>query len=81
MREKCRSCLKNINANAKAVLCDICEEWVHIGCNYISKRNYEFLKESDEIFYCSPCLNSVFPFGNEADQVFSQTNILGLIQI
>ena len=71
-----------INVNAKAVLCDICDEWVHIGCNYISKRQYEFFQESDdnEKFYCSFCLNSLLPFGNETDQIFSQTNILGLNQ-
>ena len=80
MRDKCKSCLKNINVNAKAVLCDICDEWVHIGCNYISKRQYDFFRKSDdkEKFYCSLCINSLLPFGNETDKIFSQTNILGL---
>ncbi len=80
MIDYCSICQKKVRENAKAVLCDICEKWVHIGCNYVSKQSYEFFEKSDdsETFYCSSCLNVVIPFGNESDQTFSQTNVIGL---
>ena len=80
MVDKCSICQKTVRGNAKAVLCDICKKWVHTGCNYISKSSYEILKESDdsETFYCSSCLNTVIPFGNESDKTFSQINVIGL---
>ena len=76
----CRICLKNVRGNAKAVCCDICDQWVHINCNHISATKYKELMESEEneTFFCNPCINSELPFGNESDKTFSQTNILGL---
>ena len=78
MSNFCSVCSKNVRKNAKAVLCDICDHLIHINCNYINNQKYERLKLSDdESFYCSTCLNSLIPFGNESNKVFSQTQILG----
>ena len=78
----CKICCKNIRKNAKAICCSICHHKVHIDCNHINKKVYLSLIEPDnkEVFHCSPCLNSLMPFGNESNQVFEQTNLLGLNQ-
>jgi len=78
----CKICCKNIRKNAKAICCSICHHKVHIDCNHINKKAYLSLIEPDnkEVFYCSPCQNSLMPFGHESNQVFEQTNLLGLNQ-
>ena len=79
-REICEICQKIIRKNSKIVCCNICNQKVHIDCNHISKKIYETLiePENNEVFYCSPCLNSLFPFGNQSNQTFNQTNVMGL---
>jgi len=76
----CSLCLKNIRTNAKAVQCDLCNHWVHKDCNFISIKRYNEINEpnNNSNFECSKCLNSILPFGNTNDNVFSQTNTLGL---
>ena len=76
----CNICSRNVRGNAKAVCCDICNKWVHINCNFISKAKYKELSSEDNIdnFYCITCINQEFPFGLENNTVFNQTNSLGL---
>ena len=75
----CSVCNLHVRGNAKAVCCDICDNWVHIGCNNISNLKYAELSEpdNDESFVCLSCMNSALPFGKENDQTFTQTNTLG----
>ena len=79
-REICEICQKIIRKNSKIVCCDICNRKVHIDCNHINKTLYNSLNdpENKSLFYCSPCLNMLLPFGFETDQSFAQTNTLGL---
>jgi len=76
----CSICNLHVRGNAKAVCCDICDKWVHIGCNNISNLKYTELSEPDnnESFVCLSCMNSALPFGKENDKTFTQTNTLGL---
>jgi len=80
LKEICEICKKTIRKNSKTVCCNICNQKVHIDCNHISRTLYNSLTEADNtsLFYCSPCLNSLLPFGLETDQSFSQTNTMGL---
>ena len=41
--------------NHKAIQCDSCDFWVHIGCNDISAAMYEFLKTDPDHGYCLVC--------------------------
>ena len=76
----CSICKKNVRGNAKAVCCDICDNWVHIKCNSITHQRYAELTEpdNDETFYCNTCINTEMPFGSVSNDSFIQTNILGL---
>ena len=60
----CGICHKSVNANHNAVLCDICNKWIHIKCNYLNKIDYEKLKYSKETFYCLNCTKAISPFTN-----------------
>ena len=80
LKPKCRICLKTIQRNAKSVCCSICKQKVHARCNFITQKEYENLtsSENNKMFYCSKCLNEGLPFGLQNDQIFNQTNSLGL---
>ena len=71
----CNICGKNIRGNAKAVCCDICDNWVHIKCNSISSIKYDELceEDNDESFFCIKCFNSELPFGLETYTISNQT--------
>ena len=43
----CAICIKNVRANASAVQCDTCEQWVQINCNFISPERYSELSHPD----------------------------------
>ena len=44
----CRNCYKNVNKNQKAVLCSICQKWVHRKCSGTSVKEYEALVDEDD---------------------------------
>ena len=76
----CNICDKNVRANAKAICCDFCDNWVHIRCNYISPTRYLELSEEDnhEDFLCNKCFNQELPFGLENNNTLNQATTLGL---
>ena len=51
----CGICYKSVKSNHKAVQCDTCDLWVHIGCNGTSDDEYELLKVSDDLWECLVC--------------------------
>ena len=76
----CNVCLKIVRKNAKVAICNICNCKVHKDCSHLSNKKLNALNdmENTETFYCSYCINDLLPFGNESNQIFAQTNILGL---
>ena len=42
--------------NHKAIQCDSCDLWIHIGCNDILDAEYEHLKTDDDLWYCLVCV-------------------------
>ena len=52
----CGICYKSVRKNQKAVQCDSCDLWVHIGCNGTSNKEYELLKNSDDLWHCMLCI-------------------------
>ena len=68
----CNICAKSIRGNAKAVCCDVCDNWVHIKCNSISPSRYADLCEetNNEPFFCIRCFNDELPFGLATDSIF-----------
>ena len=58
---QCPICSKKVANNHKAVLCDLCNTWVHIKCNQLSSNDYEqFKSKSDLNFTCLKCTHSIF---------------------
>ena len=51
----CGICYKSVKSNHKAVQCDACDLWVHIGCNGTSEDEYELLKNCDDPWVCLVC--------------------------
>jgi len=76
----CGICEKAVAKNHNALMCDICDKWVHIKCNCISKdlynsyileNNNPLLNESDKSkWICIKCVNSNLPFSSINDDSF-----------
>ena len=45
----CAICNKTVKTDHRAILCDSCECWIHIGCNDISLSVYENLKSKSDL--------------------------------
>ena len=56
-KHQCGLCQKLVKRNDRAIQCDICDLWVHIRCENISKAQYNHLvnSENDSEWYCSKC--------------------------
>ena len=55
IKHPCSICYKSVKSNHKAVQCDVCDLWVHIGCNGTTVDEYELLKISDDPWVCLVC--------------------------
>ena len=40
----CGICQKAVGKKHKAVCCDLCNEWIHIACNNLNEKTYNFYK-------------------------------------
>ena len=63
----CGFCKKTVAANHNAVCCDICNKWVHISCNNITRYCYRKLQKDEMPWYCEICLGQAMPFSNLTD--------------
>ena len=63
-----------------AICCDICDKWVHIGCNNLDNKTYLSLKHSDTAWYCISCLKKEIPFNvlddKDLEKVYSGKHIV-----
>ena len=60
----CKICTKNVHDKDKAVLCDLCELWIHIKCNNLNYLDYRYPQNCDESWYFIECCSTVFPFNS-----------------
>ena len=56
----CKICSKPYKS--RAILCNLCNHWIHAGCTDLSAEQFNKLGSSDTPFYCSLCVCSLFPF-------------------
>ena len=68
-------CPKNVTDNENAILCDLCQRWVHIKCNDLNYMDYKYLQGCNKPCYCLSSTNTLFPFGNLNNQNF--LNLIG----
>ena len=59
----CKICISEVNDNDPAVLCNLCEKWIHTACIDIGETQYENLKKSPLPWYCPYCVTK-FPFSS-----------------
>ena len=60
-------CKKTAAANYNAACCDICNKWIHISCDNITRYCYRKLQKDKTPWYCKICLGQTIPFSNLAD--------------
>ena len=61
----CGICHKAVAHNHKAIVCDICNQWIHIKCNKLDASDYKHFQDDinqDENFFCLNCLAHNIPF-------------------
>lgn len=57
---KCASCPKVVSDTDFALLCEICEEWHHAGCEDITDTEYKFLQNHASLhWYCKKCNKNI----------------------
>ena len=66
----CKLCPKNVTDNDNAILCNLCQTWVHIKSNHLNYMDYRYVQGCNEPWYCLSCSNTLFPFGNLNNQNF-----------
>lgn len=57
----CGLCCKPCKTNQTAIFCDICCNWIHLKCTTLTPNQFTALGNSDDVYYCIMCLNSVLP--------------------
>ena len=67
MKFPCNICEKNVVSNHNAIYCDICNKWVHISCNNMSRYCYRKLQKDSTRWYFMNCLKQVLPFNKLTD--------------
>ena len=74
----CSSCEKNFNINHRAIQCDICDQWIHLKCNFLNSKDYDSLKISEDPFICIKCFETIIPFSKLSNKEFTISVINGV---
>ena len=64
MCSACLVCQKTVRSNQRAIFCDCCLEWTHAKCAFLSNEEYIILGRSYDPWFCTHCLQSIFPFNH-----------------
>jgi len=80
IKDPCGICKKPVATNHNALMCDVCDQWVHIKCNFVSKNVYNMfidentnpsINEKDKSHWvCINCVNSNLAFGHLDEKSF-----------
>ena len=73
----CKVCSLNVKDNDKAILCNICDSWVHMTCNQLNYVDYKHLQSSSDPWFCISCCSDIFPFGSLNNKLFYSSVISG----
>ena len=71
-----QSVKKTVAGNYSTVCCDICNKWVYISCNGITRYCYRRLQKEETTWYCKICLRQAMLFNNLTDHQ-SEVLLLG----
>ena len=67
--DKCYICVKNILTHARKVTCCICQKIFHVKCISLSPEYMISIQDNSESWYCTYCIQTVFPFNNIEDDI------------
>lgn len=67
----CGVCKKAVARNHRAMCCDECDTWIHIGCCGVSPKEYRHLQHSNVSWYCTHC-----SLPNFSNSFFNDSSIL-----
>ena len=80
IKDPCGICKKPVATSHNALMCDVCNEWVHIRCNFVPKENYNhyidenldpLIEENDKSkWFCNNCFKNNLPFGQLDENSF-----------
>lgn len=76
----CSVCHHTVKSNQKAIFCNVCLCWVHQRCAKLSNVEYGQLSTNTDPWFCSPCLENIFPFNKltqESDFILFTSNSSG----
>ena len=79
---RCGVCSKTVAFNHKAIICDICQKWIHIGCNKLDDKDYKYFQDDvnlDEEFFCINCVADNVAFSRLNNNEFSVSVKKGVI--
>ena len=66
----CYICVKNILTHARKVTCCICHKEFHVKCISLSLEYMMIsIQDNSESWYCTCCIQIVFPFNNIEDDI------------
>ena len=78
VNDLCKICTKIVHKHDNAIVCDICNLWVHTRCNKLDKKDYKMFKDDEEkSFYCLKCMNDIIPFTKLTDNEFNRLSVEG----
>ena len=75
----CSICPKNVAKNYNAICCDICDLWVHIKCNNVTKYCYRKLQNDKETWFCKKFIKNIVPFSQLSDNQINNLTIGSLM--
>ena len=48
-------CVKAIGDKGDSIYCNKCNFWIHIKCNNLNYKNYKYLNENGDPWFCLIC--------------------------
>ena len=68
----CPICARNVNDRHRALRCDLCAQRVHIKCNILGPKEYNYHTKNPEApFHCLKCMENLIPFTSLNDNQFN----------
>ena len=46
----------------RVIQCDIYDNWLHLKCSLLSTKQFKYLSETDDKWFCNLCLHGIFLF-------------------
>ena len=77
-KDLCRRCYKSVKQNQRAILCDICLQWIHLKCSDVSIKTYNHYKTLNNFpWICNVCrIPEDFPHNQTFDYESCKTEDL-----